>query len=702
VELSGTWRAQAADEGLRRAFPGDELDDSAWTQLDVPGHWRSTPAFARHDGPLLYRRQFEAESPEGHRRAWLTLEGLFYLGDVWLDGSYVGATEGYFFPHTFEVTEALRDRREHLLAIEVTCSRPTDRTAKRNITGVFQHSDYLDPEWNPGGIWRPVRIDDTGPVRIVRLRTLCREATDVRAVVNFRAELDAADAATVMLRTTIGMTDHEIEQPLAAGINQVEWTVTVERPDLWWPHALGAQLMCDVAVDIVDEAGESSDRRAFRTGLRQVQMKRWVLSVNGERMFIKGSNLGPTRIAIAEASASEIAADVALAKETGLDLLRIHGHVTRPELYDAADDAGLLLWQDMPLQWAYARGIRKQAARQAREAVDLLGHHPSIAIWCGHNEPLAIDRGRGVNAGRFVASMELPTWNKTVLDHSVSRALEHSDATRPVITHSGMWPSLGSGGTDAHLYFGWYHGDERDLPRFLGAWPRFARFVSEFGAQAVPASDAFMASERWPALNWDRLRDRHSLQKEIFDRVVPPADFATFDEWRAATQRYQATVIKHQVETLRRLKYRPAGGFCQFCFADGHPAVTWSVLDHERVPKAGHLALKEACAPVIVVAERPAAAYAPGDAIALDVHVVSDLRHALDAVRVDATLHWSGGRHAWSWEGEVPADSCVRVGTMQAVAPDAPGPLVLDLELEHAQVKTSNRYECVIGGRMPQ
>ena len=183
--------------------------------------------------------------------------------------------------------------------------------------------------------------------------------------------------------------------------------------------------------------------------------------------------------------------------------------------------------------------------------------------------------------------------------------------------------------------------------------------------------------------------------------MVPPADYATFDDWRQATQQYQATVIKHHVETLRRLKYRPTGGFCHFCFADGHPAVTWSVLDHQRVPKAGHLALKEACAPVIVVADRPAATYAPGDPIALDVHVVSDLRVALDAVRVRATLHWDGGEHSWAWGGDVPADSCVRVGTMQAVAPNAVGPIVLDLELEHAQVKTSNRYDSVIGGRMP-
>ena len=78
------------------------------------------------------------------------------------------------------------------------------------------------------------------------------------------------------------------------------------------------------------------------------------------------------------------------------------------------------------------------------------------------------------------------------------------------------------------------------------------------------------------------------------------------------------------------------------------------------------------------------------------MHVVSDLRTTLDGVRVQARLRWAGGDHAWAWEGPVDADSCVLVGTVQAVTPAEAGPLVLDLELEHEHVKTSNRYESLI------
>jgi beta-mannosidase len=686
MDLAGQWRAAEADDELRRAYPLPEFDDSGWEDVAVPSHWRSSAAFAASDGPVLYRRAFAGGGggdvgAAGGRRSWLVLDGVFYQSDVWLDGTYVGDTEGYFFPHAFEVTEALAARSEHVLAVEAACSRPSDLTAKRNLTGVFQHWDCLDPDWNPGGIWRGVRVEETGPVRISRLRVLCQEASAERAVVVFRATLDAAAPCSVVLRTRVGGTDHELEQPLAAGENRVTWTVGVARPALWWPHALGDQPLTDVSVEVSvagDGDPQPSDRRSLQTGLRQVRMKDWVLSVNGERMFVKGSNQGPIRMALGEASADEFARDVQLAVDANLDMLRVHAHVSRPELYEAADHAGLLLWQDLPLQWGYARGVRKQAVAQAREAVNLLGHHPSVAVWCGHNEPMALDVEPGRPVGnprlfalKLAAAQQLPTWNKTRLDSSLRRALERADESRPVVAHSGVKPHIGGGGTDSHLYYGWYHGRASEFPGALRRWPRLARFVSEFGAQAVPPAASFMAPEDWPDLDWQRLARTHALQKWLFKRHVPPASYERFEDWQRATQEYQADLLRLHIETLRRLKYRPTGGFCQFSFADGWPGVTWSVLDHERNPKLGYDALRSACAPVIAVADPLPEGLEAGDALALDVHVVSDLRVPLTGVVVEAVLSWSGGSERWAWTGDVPADSVVRVGTIQAVAPAA-------------------------------
>src|SRR3954452_16781796 len=127
MELSGAWRAAVADDELRRAFADDGFDDRDWSPIEVPGHWRASPPFADADGPLLQRTAFDHDGPAAGERAWLTFDGVFYQGDVWLDGAYLGDTEGYFLPHTVEVTEQLAARHEHRLAVEVTCAPQTHR-----------------------------------------------------------------------------------------------------------------------------------------------------------------------------------------------------------------------------------------------------------------------------------------------------------------------------------------------------------------------------------------------------------------------------------------------------------------------------------------------------------------------------------------------------------------------------------------------
>ena len=284
-----------------------------------------------------------------------------------------------------------------------------------------------------------------------------------------------------------------------------------------------------------------------------------------------------------------------------------------------------------------------------------------------------------------------------MLDRSVKRALDKADGTRPVVAHSGVLPHLPTlDGTDSHLWLGWARGDERDLPRLAARFPRLVRFVSEFGAQAVPTEAAFAEPGRWPELDWERLERAHGLQRAVLEERVPPGEHATFESWRAATQAYQARLVRHHVETLRRLKYRPTGGFAVFLLNDCQPAVSWSLLDHDRRAKPGYHALVEACRPVIVVADRLPAVVQPGSGIGLDVHVVSDLRRDLHDAEVTARLAWAGGGQTWRWRGGIAADTVARVGMVRFVVPDVEGELSLDLDLSCGDVVATNRYTATI------
>jgi beta-mannosidase len=689
MELTGVWRAAPADDELRRSGVGLDHDDSAWPEIHVPSHWRSHPDFAESNGPVLYRHRFEHDGvPEG-QRLFVTLDGVFYQADVWLDGAYLGDPEGYFFPHSFDVTELSRLSREHVLAVEVTCFPQKNLDAKRNITGAFQHSDVIDPSWNPGGLWRPVGLRATGPVRIDRCRVVCRDADDARAHLRITARLDSDAPRIVRVRTFVdGTMLARQRHSLARGMNEVAWNLDVNEPRLWWPWSMGDQPLTEVSVEVSVE-GQPSDRHTVRTGLREVAFQDWAFSVNGERLFVKGVHVAPTRRELGEASADEIRRDVALAHDAGLDLLRVRGHISRPELYDAADEMGMLVWQDFPLHGGYARTLRRAAVTQARAAVDVLGHHPSIIVWCAHDDPHA--------ATKSVIRQQLPSWNRTILDRWVKRAFEKADESRPVIAHSGVDPHLPQlDGTDTHLDLGWEHGDERELPALAAVIPRMVRFAGDFGAQSVPDSCDFIQPQMWPDLPWEQLEQHHGLQLDVMNRRVPPGRFDTLADWRTATQAYQAVLLRHHIEALRRLKYRPTGGFCLSMLADPSPMISTSILDHARHPKLALQSVLDACRPVIVVAERLPATVAPGDSIALDVHVVSDVRRLLDAVDCSAVLTWPGGRHEWRWRGDVAPDECVRVGIVRFIVPASPGRLVLDLCIEHGDEVATNRYQSMI------
>lgn len=521
VELEGTWVSAPADEDLRRAYPATDFDDGDWQPVDMPGSWPS-PILLRHRFTLDAGAVGAAGAVAGaDRRWWLRFDDVHDQADVWLDGGYVGDLEGPYVAHTFEVTDQLASASEHVLAMEVSAGASPAASVRRSVG-----------------------VHPTGPVAIRSLRVLCLEATPERALLSFAASVDAREAVDASFLTTVGLgTEHEEEQRLAAGVNRVEWRVAVEAPPLWWPHALGPSHLIDAGVSV--RLGDTeSDSRALRTGIRQVRMRNWIASVNGERLFLKGTKYDGER-------------DLLQMKEQGFDLLLVAGHVASPELYEAADRHGMLLWQDVPVAWGWARGVRRRSVAQATAIVDTLGHRPSIAAWCS-------PEGGGLQ-----------------------RAIEKADRSRPTVT------------VDA-----WEH-EGRDVARVAALWPSAVRFTT--------AAD------------------------------------------------------RRDAETLRRLKYRPAGGFL------AEPAT--------------------ATAPVIVVADQPDATYAPGAAITLDVHVVNDLRTPLTGMVLHARLSWPGGGQTWVWAGDAPADSCVLAGTVQAVTPDVEGPLTLELTLEGDGAKAENRYE---------
>jgi beta-mannosidase len=707
--LTGPWRAHATDDDLRRKFIEHDFDDADWYPVTVPGHWAEQDKLASRRS-VLHRTKFTLERDQAAGvQHWLVFDGIWQSADVWFDGAYLGPTDRWFTSDEFDITEQVNASQtgEHTVAVEVMSQRPNVDGPTRNLNGIFDDPDIVGHQ-NRGGIWQPVRIVSTGPVRMIKNRVVCTEATETGAKLHLRSHLLSEEARSVTITTTlrppggappvVSTRDYD----LASGATVLEWDLAITEPELWWPWELGDQPQYRVTVSV--EVGESiSDIWERTVGLRQVRMKNYVLWVNGERLFGRGADLWPTTALPADASAELIAADVDRAKQLGLNLLRVESHVARPELYEAADKAGMMIWQDMPMRGEVKRTIQSNAVDAAHRLVDKLGGHPSIVVWCAHYDPAGTSTGRhpltAVPSRRSifsVAKQQAPTWTKSVLDRLVGRAFNRADGSRPVIQGSGAWPSAPRfDGTDTHLKFGWFAGTGRELEGFARRLPRMVRWVSSFGSQSIPVNPDVKVLD-WPA-DLGLLAERYGLSEHGFREYLPTSDSPTIDDWVEASQAYQGTLLRRQIETLRRLKYKPTGGFTFAALADCRPAISMAVFDHLRQPKQAAGAVRAACQPVIVVADRLPAELHADEGVLLDVHVVSDRREPLTDLEAVAELSWPGGQHQWAWRGQVGADGVARVGSINWVVPDVEGPVELSLTLSNGGTKlASNDYLSVV------
>ena len=678
------WRAARSTEQLQRQFSDPDFDDSAWTPIEVPSHWQTNNEFSDFDGTLLYRADLTVPKLQSGQRRWLRFNGLCYAGDVFIDGVYVGQTEGYFTHHRFEITDLLPTAGNSILAVEVAAPQTGDPDQQRNLTGWLTEGPGLPQGWNPAGIWRPVVLVDTGPVAIRHFRALCSEADAAHATIHLRAVLLAAGPGEVALTTEVAGVQTTSTHTVAAGENRVEWQLTVDEPDLWWPIGHGEQPLFDLEVVARIEDGSISDRKHRRIGFRSTAMRDFILRVNNRRTFLRGVNVAPLNADLSSLTIEEIHAEARAIRDAGFNMVRIRSHVTRREFIDACDELGLLVWQDLPLAGSYARSITETAEQQVRDMIDLLSHHPAIVVWGGHMRPHT-SKPR-MTAAPNLREQQIPSWNRTILDRAIRRAFEHNDPSRPVVTHSDVAPHVPQlSGSDLGLYFGWLGGEAADIAEYAATLPRLVRFVSDMGAQALP--------EEMPK-PLEVLLDVHGAEAEALRAVIPPATYPDLHSWTAAMRTYQADVIKTMIESLRVLKYRPTGGFCAGVWRSTGPGLTRALNDADGTERPALSAAKNALQTILPVLY-PATATLPARSTSqLALHLCND---GIDEAEVEIVARVTDQRGTWlkRWTGHATADDTMFIDDVSIRGGRIGSEVVVDLEvllLETTDVVSQNRY----------
>lgn len=704
-------------------FASPSVDDSTWPTMELPSNWfllgsKEYPAHAKarvdsvavgdsgalakvdplqgldFGGTVWFRREFDFSGSSGHPQI-LNLDMVDYYGEVFINGKSVAQHEGYFQSWSVDVSKYLKSGK-NLIALKISAPIQTFDMAQQypiswpknqnQIKGIFAYHDtrpggtsYRGQERSTGGLIRGIHLRETPGLELVSVHVEPRDVADdfARLIVtanihnwtgktlpfSFSGEVTPANFGA---KTTLPVS---LKGSIGPGEKSFSTEIRVDHPALWWSWDYGKPNMYKI-VSSLTTGGVEHDRNESRFGIRSISHDdNWVWKLNGRRIYPRGSNYISTQW-MSQADDKWYKRDLQMMKDANLNSIRVHAHLEKPEFYDAADEAGIMVWQDYPLQWGYTSdpAFHKEALKEAGDMIDRYFDHPSIIVWSMHNEsPHAMDWMQKID----------PKQNLS-LDNDLVKLAADMDHSR--VAHRD------SGTGDGHPYPGWYEGKVGDFSK-----EKMRPFLTEYGAEALPNLETlktiFDPAVLFPKTDadWEAWKFANFQPTQTFG-LAKIQQGKNIEEFIQNSQRYQADLVRFSTEIFRRGKWTTSTGIYHFMFVEDWPSITWAVVDYYRHPKMGYAALKSAMQPVL-----PSIAYQIDDAQKpLSLFVVNDLLKDFPA----AKAKWKvvGGAHAVAEQSrdiDLKADSVTKItdlGPMPDVAHDGGGQLEFWVESSDGNV----------------
>ncbi len=416
LPLNGTWKFHFVSEPSQRPldFWHDGYDVSGWDTIPVPSNWEmqgydrpiyanveyphgNTPPYIKarpgfNDGgknyginPVgSYVRTFEVPAAWQGERTFVHFGGIYSAAFVWLNGQYVGYTQGANNVAEFDVTPYLRTG-SNTLAVQV-----------------FRWSDgsYLECQdmFRMSGIFREVHLYTTPRLAVRDHYITTQPAADgSRADVTVRLSIDnreqLAQGKTLLLR--LFSPQGTLVQELTAAVAQehkAEKCVTfqVANPLLWsaeHPHLY--------TLHVVQRNEAGRDEMAFSTkvGIRSVEVKGAQLYVNGRKVLLKGVNRHDSSPIHGRAvTVDEMLRDVLLMKQNNINTIRTSHYPNDARMYAMYDHYGLYTCDEADLEDHANQSISDRASWIPAfvDRIDRMvlrdRNHPSVVMWSLGNE----------------------------------------------------------------------------------------------------------------------------------------------------------------------------------------------------------------------------------------------------------------------------------------------------------------------------
>ncbi|KAM7362826.1 beta-mannosidase-like [Cochliomyia hominivorax] len=602
----------------------------------------------------------------------LTFHGVDTVAEIRLNHYLLGRTDNMFVRYSYDVTSILR--AENFLEVEIkspiyAALQKAKAFKEQNITIPPNcpnqrydgecHMNMLRKmqasfSWDWGlaapsmGLWKSVvmEIHDVAILRDVDV-ALRRNEThwnmDVRVFIDCSGQKDFEAELTFypveLLQKAIVINN---VVSYKAPMIMFDLAIPKEQITLWWPNGFGDQKLYPLHFTLKAWWNKANatlrdkiiSQKSIRIGFRTIELveepvnegngNTFLFKVNGQEIFMKGSNYIPSHI-LPELNSDKTRIKHLLqsARDTHQNMIRIWGGgiYESDEFYDMADAMGILIWQDMmfacamyPATEEFLASVRQEVIQNAKR----IGHHASIAIFATNNEnEVALAQNwyqTAVQQEKYKADYR-QLYLATVI-HEL-KILEYPSRPRPLVSSPSNGKEsekdnyISSNPQDPN------YGDIHFYDIFQDGWnPRIypkPRFASEYGFQSLPSMSSWLKTlndtKRLEALI--NHRQHHPLGMLAITGLVRrhfplplPEDPDYIEALIYLSQISQAMATKIETEVYRSLRdteHRTMGAL-YWQLNDVWVAPSWSAIDFYGNYKLLHYWSKEFLAPIAIVA----------------------------------------------------------------------------------------------------
>lgn len=418
LSLNGDWLFHYSDSpgGRPAGFFRPDFDLEDWTVIPVPSNWErhgfgypiyvNVPYPFEIDEPNVpvdenpvgsYRREFTVPEDWQGRDIFLQFGGVSSAFYLWINGQYVGYSEGSKTPSEFRITDFVH-AGNNFVAVEVY----------RWSTG-----SYLEDQdfWSLSGIQRDVSLC-ARPQQRLRDFFVHTKLINGYADADFRLEAELYNALERPEKVELHVKILEGEElvfgeyrgvTLQPGSNSIELGRVLPSVKPWSAEIPN---LYTLVMKLKNGSGEMLETISQEIGFRSVEISNGRFMVNGRLVKLKGTNLHEhheqTGHVIDEATMLE---DIRLMKAANLNAVRTSHYPFPERFYELTSKHGLYVVDEANIEshgYGYDQDKtlgnkprwKEHHLDRTRRVVERDKNFPSVTIWSLGNEA-----GDGVNLG---------------------------------------------------------------------------------------------------------------------------------------------------------------------------------------------------------------------------------------------------------------------------------------------------------------